>query len=508
MLTMTQIDDIRKAFYEEGLNISQNARKYGVDRKTVRRYINKTDWNQSEEITMAKNDFPKLNPYKTKIDRWLQDDKKARRKQRHTAKRVYDRLLEEYGEQFDCSYRTVAGYVAMKKKELFQTNTCRLPLQHIPGEAQVDFGKADFYENGTLYDGAYLNLSFPYSNAGYAQLFKGENQECLFEGLKTIFEHIRGVPQRLWFDNTSTIVTKILKEGERKLTGSFLRFKQHYGFETNFCNPESGHEKGSVESKVGYHRRNLLVPVPRFESLDEFNRKLLQKCDLDMQREHYLHNSTIAKLYEEDKNALLSLPSVPYDVCQYITVHTNAYAKFSLNSGLHTYSTAPRYASSSVLVKITAHEVIPLDDSHREIVWHRRLYGSAKQESMDWIPYLTQLSRRPGALKYSGIYSMLPDPLKNYLDGCKKSERGKVLAGIARLCDKSSFDQAVNSVSEALLYGVSDLDSLIAVHNRLTGFIPDIAPVHLPQEIPALTPCEPDISKYDAILRKKGGRSC
>jgi len=103
---------------------------------------------------------------------------------------------------------------------------------------------------------------------------------------------------------------------------------------------------------------------------------------------------------------------------------------------------------------------------------------------------------------------MLPDPLKNYLDGCKKSERGKVLAGIARLSDKSSFERVVDSVSEALLYGVSDLDSLIAVHNHLTGFIPDIAPVHLPQEIPALTPWEPDINKYDAILRKKGGRPC
>jgi hypothetical protein len=79
-----------------------------------------------------------------------------------------------------------------------------------------------------------------------------------------------------------------------------------------------------------------------------------------------------------------------------------------------------------------------------------------------------------------------------------------VLAGIARLCSSSSFEQAVNSVSEALLYGVSDLDSLIAIHNRLTGLIPDMAPVHLPQDIPALTPCEPDISKYDAILMKKG----
>ena len=98
----------------------------------------------------------------------------------------------------------------MRKKELYQDNSCRLPLEHITGEAQVDFGEADFYENGTLYHGFYLNLSFPFSNVGYTQLFKGENQECLFQGLKDIFEHIGGVPHKLWFDNASTIV-KVLK---------------------------------------------------------------------------------------------------------------------------------------------------------------------------------------------------------------------------------------------------------------------------------------------------------
>jgi len=149
MLTMTQINDIRKAFFEEGMNISEIARTYGVDRKTVRRYINKTDWNQPVAVTTV-GVFPKLTSYKEKIDHWLLDDKKHKRKQRHTAKRVYNRLVEEYGEQFDCSYRTVAGYVALKKKELYQKDTCMIPLEHIPGEAQVDFGHADFYENGTI----------------------------------------------------------------------------------------------------------------------------------------------------------------------------------------------------------------------------------------------------------------------------------------------------------------------------------------------------------------------
>ena len=154
--------------------------------------------------------------------------------------------------------------MAAKKKEIYGDRKAFLSLEHIPGEAQVDFGDADFYENGKLHSGKYLNLSFPHSNKGYMQVFKGENQECLFEGLKTIFEHIGGVPTRIWFDNASTMVTKV-KGGNRNLTDDFLRFMEHYRFEAAFCNVGSGHEKGNVENKVGYYRRNMLVPVPRFE---------------------------------------------------------------------------------------------------------------------------------------------------------------------------------------------------------------------------------------------------
>ncbi|KXG74325.1 hypothetical protein AN619_24180 [Thermotalea metallivorans] len=279
---MTQINDIRNAYFIKGFNISQIARLFNVDRKTARKYIYQDNWNRFMKEKTHRETFPKLAPYKADIDQWLEEDKRARRKQRHTAKRVYNRLRDKYKEQFDCSYRTVAGYVAMKKKQVFQDNTCRLPLEHIPGEAQVDFGKADFYENGMKFEGAYLNVSFPYSNGGYTQLFKGENQECLLEGLKTIFKYIGGVAQKLWFDNTSTIVTAIPSDGQRGLTDAFVRFKQHYGFEPVFCNPDAGHEKGNVEVKVGYHRCNLLVPVPQFERLEDYNREFLRKCTQDM----------------------------------------------------------------------------------------------------------------------------------------------------------------------------------------------------------------------------------
>ncbi len=118
----------------------------------------------------------KLDLFKETIDQWLMDDKKARKKQRHTAKRVYERLVTLHKEGFS-------------------------PLEHIAGEAQVDFGSADFYEKGYLHSGHYLNMSFPNSNQGYSQLSKGENQECLFQGMMNIFYYMGGVPERIWLDN-------------------------------------------------------------------------------------------------------------------------------------------------------------------------------------------------------------------------------------------------------------------------------------------------------------------
>lgn len=503
MLTTTQVHDIRKRYFEEGKNISEISTETGYDRKTIRRYIKKDDWNTPPKaLPMA--EFPKLDPFKADIDEWLTQDKKAKRKQRHTAKRVYDRLVKKYGSDFNCSYRTVAGYVAKKKREIFGNKRGYLPLEHIPGEAQVDFGDADYYENGKLYSGKYLNLSFPNSNKGYFQLFKGENMECLLEGLIAIFEHVGGVPGRIWFDNTKTIVTKVLKDGGRNLTEGFIRFMEHYQFEAVFCNVDSGNEKGNVEGKVGYHRRNMLVPVPRFESLAEFNKELLKECENDADREHYRKDATIEELYSEDKAALLILPAVPLDVSKRITVKTNGYGRFYLNNNLHEYSVSPRYANSRVLVKITANEVIPLDENHREVVSHERLYGDCKQQRMQWLPYLTQLSRSPGALKYTGIYQMLPESLQGYLEKCSKSDKGKVLQVIARLAKESNFEKAIETVEHALKYDTTDADSLISLHNRIYKNAVELPPIRLAGNIPELTRVTPDLAAYDAGLTKAG----
>jgi hypothetical protein len=409
-------------------------------------------------------------------------------------------LVEKYKDDFDSSYRTVVGYVAIKKREVFAEEKGFLPLEHILGEAQADFGDADFYENSKLYSGKQLTLTFPHSNKGYTQVFKGENLECLFEGLKTIFEYIGRVPPRIWFDNASTIVAKIIKGGGRTLTDDFLRFMEHYHFEAVFCNVDAGHEKGNVENKIGYHRRNMLVPVPRFEIISEFNKELLLQCEEDAKRKHYRKEGTIEELYRDDAAALLGLPKVGFDASKYITVKTNGYGKFLLNKGLHEYSIAPKYANAYVLVKLTAFHVIVLDESYREIVCHDRLYGDHKQQSMKWLPYLNQLARRPGALKYTGIYQMLPHPVKEYMEALSKQDKGKVLRAIANLTQKSSFEKAVETVSTALSYGATDVDSLINLHKRLHEKVLQFEPMRLPEYIPKLKRYELNFMAYDKSL--------
>jgi len=507
MLTMDKIHNIRMCFYVKGEKISQIASEMNLDRKTVQKYVDQKDFNLPEPKPSLGNRLcPKLDPFKPIVDQWLEEDKKAPRKQRHTAKRVFNRLRTEYKDTFDCSYRTVAAYYAVKHNEVFSgSKEGFLPLQHRPGEAQVDFGTAEFYENGKKHTGKYLEVSFPHSNMGFLQLNYGENMECLLEGLDAIFRHIGCVPEELWFDNTRTIVTQIIRGGGRKLTERFERFREHYGFRSVFTNPGEGHEKGNVENKVGYQRRNFLVPVPRFISLLEYNPHLLKLCEEDAQREHYRHNSSIAELFEQDIKHCLPLPQIPFELSGYTTANTNKWGRFYIYKGIHEYSVSPKHAEKTVNINLTSSQVIVLDETFREIVAHRRMYGDTKQQSMDWLPYLKQLSLRPRAMKYSGIYDIMPNSLKNFLSGCSNTEIGKVLKVLSDLTDKSGFECALTTVNQALTYGASDAESLNNLYRRLYSQVPELPPIPLGSNLPQVGQMGANLTAYDVFLEKGRG---
>lgn len=503
---MDQIHDIRFRYYEKGERVSDIAKVLNIDWRTVRKYVDMTDFNEPAPKPASEQQFcPKLDPFKPTIDQWIEDDKSAPRKQRHTAKRVFHRLQKE-NRDFDCSYRIVAEYVAYKKKQSYSNpKDGYLPLVHKPGEAQVDFGTAQFYENGKSITGKYLEVSFPCSNKGYLQLFYGENMECLLEGLDAIFRHIGCVPHELWFDNTKTIVTDIIRSGGRNLTDKFKRFQEHYGFRAVFMNPGEGHEKGNVENKVGYQRRNFMVPVPHFLVLADYNRHLLELCEEDADREHYRYNETIEELFQKDLKACRPLPVVAFDLTGHDSQKTNKWGKIYLYKGMHEYSVSPRHAETYVNIVLTSSMVIIRDENYREIVRHRRLYGDQKQHQMDWLPYLKQLSMRPRALKYTGIYDMMPGTMKEYLASCSGTETGKVLKLLAELTERTGFDSAVNTVNQAVQYQASDADSLNSLYRRLYSDIPELPPMQLNQGIPQMKQIQANLIAYDVFLERKEG---
>lgn len=503
MLTMDQIHHIREMYYGQGYKISEIARKEKLDRRTVAKYIDKEDFNRPAPKPASEYAFcPKLDPFKPVIDRWLTDDKKAPRKQRHTAKRVYRRLCKEVPD-FNCSYRLVAEYVAAKKKDL---NLCRskgaIPLVHYPGEGQADFGSASFYENGYKWDGKYFVLTFPYSNVGYPQLHYGENMECLLESMDAVFRHIGGVPTEIWFDNTTTIVTKIIRGGGRELTDTFQRFTEHYGFKPVFCNPDSGNEKGNVENKVGYSRRNFMVPVPRFLNLKDYNCQLLKEFDEDTDRDHYKKNDLICNLFEKDRAALLPLPRIPFDMTGHRTCVTDNYGKCTID-GKYTYSTSPEYACQTVNLSLTSSTVTIYDLDYHEIVRHKRLYGDKKAESIDWLLYLKYIARKPRSLRNSGIYDQLPINMQKYLDQCSNQDRGRMLRVLAELTERTGFDSALQTIDQAVLYNAVDPDSLESLYRRLYTDVPELPPLQTGNSIPKVIPIDPNLWAYDGLL--KGG---
>lgn len=200
----------------------------------------------------------------------------------------------------------------------------------------------------------------------------------------------------------------------------------------------------------------------------------------------------------------MPLPAVPFDEAALVTVRTNGYAKFTLNQGKHTYSTAPRYAHTSLLVRLTAHEVIVLDENHREVLRHPRLYGDRNQESMDWLPYLTQLSKRPAALKYSGVYDLLPLDVQAFLDQCDHRGKKETLQVLARLSREADFTRATEALRAALDHDTGDVDSILATFSRLNSQVLELAPLVLPHSVPGMPPATPRVDLYDHLFLKGG----
>ena len=416
MIDVDKIQDIR-TMWRRGFSVADISRATGVSEPTIRKYRDKEDL--SPEPPKARKETSELLlPYIPHIDAWLEEDKKNWHKQRHTAQRVFERLRDERG--YPGSYTTVQRYVRRRREEMLAEADRRdqqgyLQLDWLAGECQVDFGQADFRVRGVLTRGHYLTVDFPHSNTGLTQVFWGEASECVCAGLQAVFFFVGGVPSRIVFDNATEVGRKIA--GIIRTSEMFRLFAAHFGFEYTFTNPYSGHEKGSVEAKVGYHRRHLFVPVPAFHDVEAFNRRLLEDClDLSEGKTHYRHGTPELELFEEDKAAFLALPPARFSCAKWEARKCNKQGTVTLG-GIHRYSAGPAYANRSINVALEAFRVTLVDQETGEaIASYEREWGEAPTDSADPTLQLKLLCLRPTGWRDSVVRKSLPRELVGYLD--------------------------------------------------------------------------------------------
>ena len=482
MIGMSTILTI-KSRINKGDSIAQIARDEGISEPTVRKYRDLDDF--SPAIKIRKERASKLDPFKPIIDEWMEQDKKCRVKQRHTAKRIFDRLVEEQG--YSGGYTLVQSYVKGKKRLNQSANDQFLNLVWSPGEAQVDFGLCDFKVLGVSKEVHYLVVTFPCSNVSLSQCFWGENAECVCEGLKAIFEYCKGVPLRLIFDNATGIGRRI---GEIiRMAETFKRFAAHYGFEYSFCNPDSGHEKGSVENAVGTIRRNLFVPTPRIDNLRSYNKRLLDKCMQRAEKQHYLRAEPEIQLFMEDRMAMLDLPAKPFKAVRHDGSATNKYGDVCLE-GKHRYPLGPENAQTKVIVEYGAFEVSFYTQKGSLIATYERAYGDAPTQAKDPRMQLALLCKKPGAWRNSLVRAEMPKELRLAVDAMDKPTRSELLKALRDASDQSGYDAAIAACSAlaAMETAPSRADILMSAALIVNG-----------QNAVEYTTL-PDLSIYDAVF--------
>lgn len=499
MLAVAQIDYIRHEVNQKGETYASVGRRMGVDPRTVNKYANREEFKQKEK---QKRKSPILGPVKPILDKWIKEDLKKKRKYHRTAKKMHEQLVKFHS--FKGSDRAVRDYVSNRKKELKEMNeSAALPLESIPGTAQVDFGTAPFNYQSTIIELPYLVMSFPFSNCFYFQVFPSENTECLLEGLQRMFYHMGGVPQTIRFDNLSPAVKKILAKGERELTDTFNRFVLHFGFEYEFCNPGKGNEKGHVEAMVKYVRNNFLLPENTILNLDHFNESLWEMAEDDRNRKHYDKKVLQLDLYEEDKGMWLMLPEKRFECAYREETKADKYGMVSIDNKI--YSTSPRFAIQKVRVLITYNEIIILNEDNEVIVKHTRLYG-VKRKSMVWQPYLELLSKRPRAIKYSSIYEHFPPIWSEYLKNCTEEEQKHALSLLGKLLKNDDFTLLNKALKAASKNGHPDSEQIKHCFYSLLNHGQSHVTIIPSMKVPKMPNATRGLSHYDAFFQAGGDR--
>ncbi|MHC1692402.1 MAG: IS21 family transposase [Sphaerochaetaceae bacterium] len=499
MLRMSQIENI-KNMWREGSSIAEIREVTELDRKTISKYIQREDFSKDPEQYARQVRPSKLDPYKPTIDDLLEKQSEYFHKQRFTATRMHEYLVEECGaKELEHSYILVRKYMkAWKNGRRRNNGPGTLKLVWHPGEAQIDFGQADFIDtDGSYVRKHYLVISFPHSNMAIYEILPGENGECVCQGLLDFFTYLGGVPYIIVFDNATGIAKRyanIIQQSEL-----FTRFRLHYSFVARFANIRSGWEKGAVENKVGTLRRNLLVPpIELTYPLQQFNQEVMIPRSFAFRDDerHYEKGVSFRDLFIQDRKALGPLPKNAFHVAKIEPMRTNGTGSLTLESG-HTYVLGPGRTNDSVLVSKGAWEISVYTGDGAFIKAFPRAYGEEPSTTYDIEAMLSASIYKPNAWMNNPVRDVMEDGgFKQYLDGIDGAGRRRGLYMLNECAERYGFGVASVAANRLCRDGkVPSKEDLIVLCNRMVTF---------PLEA-SDNPTNVSLCAYDALLNKSGG---
>src|SRR5436309_10638840 len=454
MFAVERYGRVRHACNAEGLSQREAARGFGLHRNTVRKMLAFSvppGYRRSKPAAR-----PKLDPFTPIIDGILEADGSAPPKQRHTAKRIFERLRAEHG--YAGGYTTVKDYV---REHRAQGQEMFVPLAHPPGHAQADFGEAVAVIGGVRQKIHFFCLDLPHSDAGFVKAYPAERTEAFLDGHVAAFAFLGGVPQSILYDNTKLAVAGILSDGTRQRTRSFAELQSHYLFRDRFGRPGKGNDKGKVEGLVGYARRNSLVPIPDVPSFAALNAHLEQRCLARLNDRLRGHTQSIGERLERDLDALQPLPASPYDPCDRrpARVSSLSLVRYDRND----YSVPTAYGHRPVLVRGYVDEVV-IACGAEVIARHARSY--AREDFVfDPLHYLALLERKTGALDQAAPLRGwdLPEAfatLRRLLEARMGKPGKREYVQVLRLLETFRAEDVHAAVREALRLGAIGFDAV------------------------------------------------
>jgi transposase len=497
-------EQIRKDRRVEGASIRELAGRHGVHRRTVRQALGSAV--PPRRKAYPRRARPAIDPYAAVIDSWLLADRQVPRKQRHTARRVWQRLVAEHGATV--SEVTVSRYVGRRKAELgLDRVDVAVPQAHLPGaEAEVDFGEFHAMIAGVLTKVWLFVLRLSCSGRAFHVAFATQAQEAFLEGHVWAFEQFGAVPARIRYDNLKPAVARVLRGRDRAESERFTALRSHYGFDSFFCIPgkQGSHEKGGVEGEIGRFRRRHLVPVPSVASLAALNERIAAADIVDDGRVITGRPVTVAAAFAAEQPAMLALPAEPFDPARLLQVRVDGRARICVRQNY--YSVPARYAGRRLAVRLSATAVQALDGP-QVVAAHERAAGKYG-EVLTLDHYLEVLRYKPGALpgasalaqaRASGAFTAAH---QRYWDAARRG-RGDA-AGTRALIEVLLGHRTLpapalaRAMDKAVASGVLDPQAVLIDARRLaSGHVAPVIPIGALARYDRPTPT---LAGYDALL--------